>query len=111
MGTLVHSSKRLPLLQSTSFSFNRTILGCLALLVTDLISSTACLLPRHYNRPLKNIPSTLATDQDISEALQLSKSGVVKAYTAKAIGVKEALSWIKSKEWKDAELESDCLNI
>ncbi|XP_060963698.1 uncharacterized protein LOC133033112 [Cannabis sativa] len=45
------------------------------------------------------------------EARQTSFSGVVAPIMAEAVGIKEALSWIKSKGWRDVIVETDCLNV
>ncbi|KAM6584509.1 hypothetical protein CsatB_011511 [Cannabis sativa] len=43
------------------------------------------------------------------EAISGSRSGVVKPEVAEIIGIKEALSWIKRKQWIDVVLETDSL--
>ncbi|XP_030504095.2 uncharacterized protein LOC115719264 [Cannabis sativa] len=43
------------------------------------------------------------------EALSCSKPGYLDAAVVEAIGIKEALSWIKDKQWHDVQLETDCL--
>ncbi|KAM6574548.1 hypothetical protein CsatA_022875 [Cannabis sativa] len=43
------------------------------------------------------------------EARSCSKLGYLEAAVVEAIGIKEALSWIKDKQWRDVQLETDCL--
>ncbi|XP_062103848.1 uncharacterized protein LOC133814961 [Humulus lupulus] len=45
------------------------------------------------------------------EAFSSLKAGRVKPLEAEALGLKEALSWIKRKEWRPVVLETDCLNV
>uniref|UniRef100_A0A803PKP8 Reverse transcriptase domain-containing protein n=1 Tax=Cannabis sativa TaxID=3483 RepID=A0A803PKP8_CANSA len=47
----------------------------------------------------------------VIEARQILHSGVVSPLLAEAVGIKEALSWIKNKRWSDLVLETDCLNV
>ncbi|XP_060959144.1 uncharacterized protein LOC133030423 [Cannabis sativa] len=37
--------------------------------------------------------------------------GQVEPVLAEAIGVREALSWIKDRRWRDVYVETDCLNV
>ncbi|KAM6599952.1 hypothetical protein CsatA_019561 [Cannabis sativa] len=43
------------------------------------------------------------------EARSCSEPGYLDAAVVEAIGIKEALSWIKDKQWQDVQLETDCL--
>ncbi|XP_062112468.1 uncharacterized protein LOC133823623 [Humulus lupulus] len=45
------------------------------------------------------------------EAFQSSSKGRVIPNMVEALGIKEALSWIKRKGWSKVILESDCLNV
>ncbi|KAM6593181.1 hypothetical protein CsatA_000884 [Cannabis sativa] len=45
------------------------------------------------------------------EALSSSKPGHFEAAVVEAMGIKEALSWIKDKQWHDVQLETDCLVV
>lgn len=45
------------------------------------------------------------------EAISSCRSGSLNAEIAEAIGIREALSWVKSKNWPAAVLETDCLNV
>ncbi|XP_060965397.1 uncharacterized protein LOC133034347 [Cannabis sativa] len=45
----------------------------------------------------------------IVEAVSMSRFRQVSPEVAEAYGIKEALSWIKGKNWKQVVLESDCL--
>lgn len=57
--------------------------------------------------------SILARDHEGSmlEAKACCKQGSVSPEFAKAIGVREALSWIKSKNWSQVIVETDCLVV
>ncbi|XP_074377050.1 uncharacterized protein LOC141718568 [Apium graveolens] len=46
---------------------------------------------------------------DMLEARTCCKQGTVTPEMAEAIGVKEALSWVKNKGWTNVVMESDCL--
>uniref|UniRef100_A0A803QH35 RNase H type-1 domain-containing protein n=1 Tax=Cannabis sativa TaxID=3483 RepID=A0A803QH35_CANSA len=41
----------------------------------------------------------------------LLKQGVIQPVVAEALGVKEALSWIKEKGWIGVYVETDCLSV
>lgn len=43
------------------------------------------------------------------EAISCCKSGSLNPELAEAVGIREALSWVKSKDWSSAIIESDCL--
>uniref|UniRef100_A0A803QFT1 Reverse transcriptase domain-containing protein n=1 Tax=Cannabis sativa TaxID=3483 RepID=A0A803QFT1_CANSA len=43
------------------------------------------------------------------EAQASCRQGAVKPEIAEAVGILEALSWIKQQGWRDVEVESDCL--
>ncbi|XP_060965209.1 uncharacterized protein LOC133034186 [Cannabis sativa] len=45
------------------------------------------------------------------EGVSLLKRGVIQPFVAEALGVKEALSWIKEKGWIGVHVESDCLMV
>ena len=45
------------------------------------------------------------------EAITCCKQGVTSPEMAEAIGVKEALSWIKRKSWQRVIVETDCLTV
>ncbi|KAM6582866.1 hypothetical protein CsatB_009868 [Cannabis sativa] len=55
----------------------------------------------------------IARDHDgiLIEAFQSCKPGAIDAELAEAIGVKEALSWIKRKGWQNVIVETDCINV
>ncbi|KAM6558899.1 hypothetical protein CsatA_028138 [Cannabis sativa] len=45
------------------------------------------------------------------QAKRLSKVGALKPHVVEAIGIKEALSWIKTNGWTNVVIESDCLRV
>ncbi|KAM6561714.1 hypothetical protein CsatA_030953 [Cannabis sativa] len=45
------------------------------------------------------------------EAITCCRAGVVQPEMAEAMGVREALSWIKKKAWHGVVVESDCLSV
>ncbi|XP_060961946.1 uncharacterized protein LOC133032114 [Cannabis sativa] len=47
----------------------------------------------------------------VLQAKSLLKEGVLKPHVVEAIGIKEALSWIKDKRWTNVVVESDCLRV
>uniref|UniRef100_A0A803Q2U2 RNase H type-1 domain-containing protein n=1 Tax=Cannabis sativa TaxID=3483 RepID=A0A803Q2U2_CANSA len=49
------------------------------------------------------------SDGSLLEAASVGKIGRVAPEVAEVAGIKEALSWIKSKGWHKVSLESDCL--
>ncbi|XP_074342149.1 uncharacterized protein LOC141679584 [Apium graveolens] len=57
--------------------------------------------------------SILARDHEgcMVEAKACCKQGSIAPELAEAIGVREALSWIKSKDWPQVIIETDCLVI
>ena len=48
---------------------------------------------------------------NLMEAKACCKQGSLSPDLAEAIGIREALSWIKSKGWPKVVLETDCLLI
>lgn len=48
---------------------------------------------------------------DLIEAVSRCKQGTVDPLLAEAIGVCEALSWVKERGWQAVELETDCLAL
>uniref|UniRef100_A0A803NY05 RNase H type-1 domain-containing protein n=1 Tax=Cannabis sativa TaxID=3483 RepID=A0A803NY05_CANSA len=48
---------------------------------------------------------------DFIEAFQSSKPSVVNPEFAEAVGIKEALSWIKSHGWSNVMVETNCVNV
>lgn len=47
----------------------------------------------------------------VLEAFSKCSSGRIAPELAEAIGVKEALSWIKDRQWKSVLIETDCILI
>uniref|UniRef100_A0A803PQX4 RNase H type-1 domain-containing protein n=1 Tax=Cannabis sativa TaxID=3483 RepID=A0A803PQX4_CANSA len=47
----------------------------------------------------------------VIEAVQIRKIGTWSPLLVEAMGLKEALSWIKRKDWHHAIIESDCLTL
>ncbi|KAM6559544.1 hypothetical protein CsatA_028783 [Cannabis sativa] len=47
----------------------------------------------------------------VIQAKRISKVGILKPHVVEAIGIKEALSWIKANEWTNVVIESDCLRV
>ncbi|KAM6553256.1 hypothetical protein CsatB_014018 [Cannabis sativa] len=45
------------------------------------------------------------------EAFSCCRSGVLQPKMVEDLGVKEALSWIKAKDWKEVVIESDSLTV
>ena len=45
------------------------------------------------------------------EAVIVCRRGQVTPEVAEALGIKEALGWIKRKNWSNVEVESDCLVV
>ncbi|KAM6572066.1 hypothetical protein CsatA_016146 [Cannabis sativa] len=45
------------------------------------------------------------------QAKTLKKAGDLQPHEVEAIGIKEALSWIKDNEWSSVIVESDCLRV
>ncbi|XP_074378327.1 uncharacterized protein LOC141719860 [Apium graveolens] len=48
---------------------------------------------------------------DLVEAVSSCKQGIVDPVLAEAIGVREALSWVKERGWQVVDLETDCLAL
>ncbi|XP_062088677.1 uncharacterized protein LOC133795237 [Humulus lupulus] len=84
----------------------------------------------HWNKPLANMikinvdAATFVSEgkhgfgcvarnheEEVIEAIVGSKVERVKPVEAEALGVKEALSWIKQKNWQAVIIETDCLNV
>lgn len=57
--------------------------------------------------------SMLARDHDrkLIEASTSCRQGLVALELAEAIGVREALSWVKKKGWPEVTMETDCLVV
>lgn len=55
----------------------------------------------------------IARDHDgrLVEALSSCKQGCINPELAEAIGIMEALSWVKSKDWQRVVIETDCLVV
>ena len=53
----------------------------------------------------------LARDHEgqVVNVISSCRDGVLSSELAKAVGVRDALSWIKSKNWQNVVLETDCL--
>ncbi|XP_062100043.1 uncharacterized protein LOC133805913 [Humulus lupulus] len=47
----------------------------------------------------------------VLEAITCCRQGVVSPEMAEAMGVREALSWIKRKNWNHVLIETDCLTV
>uniref|UniRef100_A0A803P512 Reverse transcriptase domain-containing protein n=1 Tax=Cannabis sativa TaxID=3483 RepID=A0A803P512_CANSA len=47
----------------------------------------------------------------VLQAKTMSKVGILKPHVVEAIGIKEALSWIKANAWTNVVVESDCLRV
>ncbi|KAM6577771.1 hypothetical protein CsatB_029608 [Cannabis sativa] len=47
----------------------------------------------------------------VLQAKKMSKMGLLKPHEVEAIGIKEALSWIKANAWTNVVVESDCLRV
>ncbi|KAM6565903.1 hypothetical protein CsatA_025031 [Cannabis sativa] len=47
----------------------------------------------------------------VLQAKKTSKVGILKPHVVEAIGIKEALSWIKANAWTNVVVESDCLRV
>ncbi|XP_060964189.1 uncharacterized protein LOC133033466 [Cannabis sativa] len=45
------------------------------------------------------------------EAITRCRAGIVTPELAEAMGVREALSWIKQRDWQEAVVETDCLSV
>ena len=51
-------------------------------------------------------------DQDHTlEAISCCRNGVVSPELAEAMGMREALSWIKKKAWDKVTIETDCVTV
>ncbi|XP_074351598.1 uncharacterized protein LOC141690721 [Apium graveolens] len=48
---------------------------------------------------------------EMIEAKYVGRKGVIQPELAEAIGVKEALSWVKKNKWTKVEVETDCLVV
>lgn len=48
---------------------------------------------------------------DLVEAISVCRAGSLDPETVEALGVREALSWIKQKLWKKVIIETDCLAV
>lgn len=48
---------------------------------------------------------------ELLEARSTCKQGCVQPELAEAIGIREALSWVKAKQWPAVVLETDCLTL
>lgn len=57
--------------------------------------------------------SMIARDHtgELVEARALGKQGSIDPTMAEAISIKQTLSWIKQKLWREVILESDCLVV
>lgn len=57
--------------------------------------------------------SMIARDHsgDLVEAAAYCKQGTIEPITAEALGIKEALSWVKKGEYSEVIIESDCLAL
>ena len=47
----------------------------------------------------------------VLEAIACSNQGMPSPESVEAMGVKEALSWIKRKDWQHVTIETDCLTV
>uniref|UniRef100_A0A803PKE1 RNase H type-1 domain-containing protein n=1 Tax=Cannabis sativa TaxID=3483 RepID=A0A803PKE1_CANSA len=52
-----------------------------------------------------------SADGIVLQAKKMSKMGILKPHVVEAIGIKEALSWIKANAWTNVVVESDCLRV
>lgn len=57
--------------------------------------------------------SMLAHDHhgELLEAYASCRQGNMDPVIAEAIGIREALSWVKGKEWSEVVMETDCLTV